>query len=137
LRPIHWLLEKGTVVICAGGGGIPTSYVENGKLEGVEVVIDKDKASSLLAFELDADLLIMATDTDGVYIDWGGDSQEIISKTTPEKISQYTFDSGSMGPKVEAACTFVERTGQRAVIGSLNDIKKMVNSLAGTQFTLK
>ena len=137
LRPIHWLLEKGTVVICAGGGGIPTSYVENGKLEGVEVVIDKDKASSLLAFELDADLLIMATDTDGVYIDWGEDSQEIISKTTPEKISQYTFDSGSMGPKVEAACTFVERTGQRAVIGSLNDIKKMVNSLAGTQFTLK
>lgn len=113
LRPIHWLLEKGTVVICAGGGGIPTSYVENGKLEGVEVVIDKDKASSLLAFELDADLLIMATDTDGVYIDWGSDSQEIISKTTPEKISQYTFDSGSMGPKVEAACTFVERTGQR------------------------
>jgi carbamate kinase len=137
LRPIHWLLEKGTVVICAGGGGIPTSYVEKGKLEGVEVVIDKDKASSLLAFELDADLLIMATDTDGVYIDWGSDSQEIISKTTPEKISQYTFDRGSMGPKVEAACTFVERTGQRAVIGSLNDIKKMVNSLAGTQFTLK
>ena len=137
LRPIHWLLEKGTVVICAGGGGIPTSYVEKGKLEGVEVVIDKDKASSLLAFELDADLLIMATDTDGVYIDWGGDSQEIISETTPEKIGQYTFDSGSMGPKVEAACTFVERTGQRAVIGSLNDIKKMVNSLAGTQFILK
>jgi carbamate kinase len=137
LRPIHWLLEKGTVVICAGGGGIPTSYVEKGKLEGVEVVIDKDKASSLLAFELDADLLIMATDTDGVYIDWGSDSQEIISKTTPEKMGHYTFDSGSMGPKVEAACTFVERTGQRAVIGSLNDIKKMVNSLAGTQFTLK
>ena len=64
LRPIHWLLEKGTVVICAGGGGIPTSYKDNGKLEGVEVVIDKDRASSLLAFELEADLLIMATDTD-------------------------------------------------------------------------
>ena len=78
LRPIHWLLEKGTVVICAGGGGIPTSYVKKGKLEGVEVVIDKDRASSLLAFELDADLLIMATDTDGVYTDWGGDSQKII-----------------------------------------------------------
>ena len=137
LRPIHWLLEKGTVVICAGGGGIPTSYVEKGKLEGVEVVIDKDKASSLLAFELDADLLIMATDTDGVYVDWGSDSQEIISRTTPEEIGQYTFDKGSMGPKVEAACSFVERSGQRAVIGSLGDIKKMVNSLAGTQFTLE
>ncbi|MAD56738.1 MAG: carbamate kinase [Euryarchaeota archaeon] len=137
LRPIHWLLEKGTVVICAGGGGIPTSYVKKGKLQGVEVVIDKDRASSLLAFELDADLLIMATDTDGVYADWGGDSQEIISKTTPEEIGQYTFDKGSMGPKVEAACTFVERSGQRAVIGSLNDLKKMVDNLAGTQFTLE
>ena len=137
LRPIHWLLEKGTVVICAGGGGIPTSYVKKGKLEGVEVVIDKDRASSLLAFELDADLLIMATDTDGVYTDWGGDSQEIISKTTPEEIGQYTFDKGSMGPKVEAACSFVERSGQRAVIGSLNDLKKMVDSLAGTQFILE
>ena len=137
LRPIHWLLEKGTVVICAGGGGIPTSYVKKGKLEGVEVVIDKDRASSLLAFELDADLLIMATDTDGVYTDWGGDSQEIISKTTPEEIGQYTFDKGSLGPKVEAACTFVERSGQRAVIGSLNDLKKMVDNLAGTQFTLE
>ena len=137
LRPIHWLLEKGTVVICAGGGGIPTSYTKKGKLEGVEVVIDKDRASSLLAFELDADLLIMATDTDGVYLDWGGDSEKIISRTTPEEIGEYAFDKGSMGPKVEAACTFVERSGERAVIGSLNDIQKMVEGLAGTQFLLK
>ena len=137
LRPIHWLLEKGTVVICAGGGGIPTSYKENGKLEGVEVVIDKDRASSLLAFELEADLLIMATDTDGVYLDWGSDSEKIISKTTPEEISKYSFDKGSMGPKVEAACSFVERSGQRAVIGSLKDIEKMVSGISGTQFLLK
>tara|TARA_B100000427_G_scaffold80766_1_gene65976 strand:+ start:31368 stop:32276 length:909 start_codon:yes stop_codon:yes gene_type:complete len=137
LRPIHWLLEKGTVVICAGGGGIPTSYAEKGKLEGVEVVIDKDRASSLLAFELDADLLIMATDTEGVYLDWGSDLERIISKTTPEEIRKYKFDNGSMGPKVEAACTFVERSGQRAAIGSLNDIQKMVDGLAGTQFLLE
>lgn len=137
LRPIHWLLEKGTVVICAGGGGIPTSYKDNGKLEGVEVVIDKDRASSLLAFELEADLLIMATDTDGVYLDWGDDSEKIISKTTPEEISKYSFDKGSMGPKVEAACSFVERSGQRAVIGSLKDIEKMVSGISGTQFLLK
>jgi len=137
LRPIHWLLEKGTVVICAGGGGIPTSYRDNGKLEGVEVVIDKDRASSLLAFELEADLLIMATDTDGVYLDWGGDSEKIISKTTPEEISKYSFDKGSMGPKVEAACSFVERSGQRAAIGSLKDIEKMVSGISGTQFLLK
>ena len=137
LRPIHWLLEKGTVVICAGGGGIPTIFNKEGKLEGVEVVIDKDRASSLLAFELDADLLIMATDTDGVYLDWGTESEKIISKITPEEIRNYKFDEGSMGPKVEAACSFVERSGQRAVIGSLKDIEGMVNGTIGTQFVLK
>ena len=137
LRPIHWLLEKGTVVICAGGGGIPTIYNKDGKLEGVEVVIDKDRASSLLAFELEADVLIMATDTEGVFHDWGTKNQKIISKTTPEQIKKYDFDKGSMGPKVEAACSFVERSGQRAVIGSLKDIKEMVDGIAGTQFTLK
>ena len=137
LRPIHWLLEKGTVVICAGGGGIPTIYNKDGKLEGVEVVIDKDRASSLLAFELEADVLIMATDTEGVFHDWGTKNQKIISKTTPEQIKKYDFDKGSMGPKVEAACSFVERSGQRAVIGSVKDIKEMVDGSAGTQFTLK
>jgi carbamate kinase len=137
LRPIHWLLEKGTVVICAGGGGIPTIYNKEGKLEGVEVVIDKDRASSLLAFELDADLLILATDTDGVYLDWGTESEKIIIKTTPDEIRNYEFDEGSMGPKVEAACSFVERSGQRAVIGSLKDIEGMVNGTTGTQFVLK
>ena len=137
LRPIHWLLEKGTVVICAGGGGIPTIYNKDGKLEGVEVVIDKDRASSLLAFELEADVLIMATDTEGVFHDWGMKNQKLISKTTPEQIKKYDFDKGSMGPKVEAACSFVERSGQRAVIGSLKDIKEMVDGIAGTQFTLK
>jgi carbamate kinase len=137
LRPIHWLLEKNTIVICAGGGGIPTIYNKEGNLEGVEVVIDKDRASSLLAFELEADVLIMATDTDGVYLDWGTESEKIISETTPEEIRKYDFDIGSMGPKVEAACSFVERSGQRAVIGSLKDIEKMVNGTAGTQFILK
>ncbi|MDC3310384.1 carbamate kinase [Candidatus Poseidoniales archaeon] len=137
LRPIHWLLEKNTVVICAGGGGIPTIYNKEGNLEGVEVVIDKDRASSLLAFELEADILIMATDTDGVYSNWGTEEKKLISKTTPEEIRKYEFDKGSMGPKVEAACSFIERSGQRAVIGSLTDIEGMVNGTAGTQFMLK
>ena len=74
LRPIHWLLEKGTIVICAGGGGIPTMYGKNGDLVGAEVVIDKDRASALLARQLNARLLILATDTDGVYTDWGSDN---------------------------------------------------------------
>jgi len=137
LRPIHWLLENNAVVICAGGGGIPTIYNKEGNLEGVEVVIDKDRASSLLAFELEADVLIMATDTDGVYLNWGTETEKIISKTTPEEIRKYKFDTGSMGPKVEAACSFIERSGQRAVIGSLTDIEGMVNGTAGTQFMLK
>ncbi len=136
MRPIHWLLEKGTIVICAGGGGIPTIFNSEGNLEGVEVVIDKDRASSLLAFELEADLLIMATDADGVYLNWGTDSAEKISTTTPDEIEKHEFEEGSMGPKVEAACDFVRRTGQRAVIGSLADLPAMVAGNAGTQFSI-
>ena len=137
MRPIHWLLEKGTIVICAGGGGIPTIFNNEGNLEGVEVVIDKDRASSLLAFELEADLLIMATDADGVYLNWGSDSAEKISTTTPDEIEKHEFEAGSMGPKVEAACDFVRRTGQRAVIGSLADLPAMVAGNAGTQFVIE
>tara|TARA_B000000532_G_scaffold218101_1_gene191197 strand:+ start:890 stop:1744 length:855 start_codon:yes stop_codon:yes gene_type:complete len=136
MRPIHWLLEKGTIVICAGGGGIPTIFNSEGNLEGVEVVIDKDRASSLLAFELEADLLIMATDADGVYLNWGTDSAEKILTTTPDEIEKHEFEEGSMGPKVEAACDFVRRTGQRAVIGSLADLPAMVAGNAGTQFSI-
>lgn len=137
MRPIHWLLEQGTIVICAGGGGIPTIYNSEGNLEGVEVVIDKDRASALLAFELEADLLIMATDADGVYLDWGTDEARLVERTTPEEIEQYEFAAGSMGPKVEAACAFVRRSGQRAVIGALADLEGMVNGTAGTQFTIE
>ena len=137
MRPIHWLLEKGTIVICAGGGGIPTIYNKEGNLEGVEVVIDKDRASSLLAFELEADLLIMATDTDGVYLDWGTEEARRIERTTPDEIEKYEFAAGSMGPKVEAAADFVSRTGQRSVIGALADIPAMVEGTAGTQFVIE
>ena len=137
MRPIHWLLENGATVICAGGGGIPTVYKPDGTLEGVEVVIDKDRASALLAFELDAGLLILATDTDGVYLDWGGENARRIEQTTPEQMEQYEFEEGSMGPKVEAACDFVRRSGGRAVIGALTDMQGMVAGTAGTQFVLE
>ena len=137
MRPIHWLLENGATVICAGGGGIPTVYKPDGTLEGVEVVIDKDRASALLAFELDAGLLILATDTDGVYLDWGTEDARRIERTTPEQIEQHEFEEGSMGPKVEAACDFVRRSGGRAVIGALSDMQGMVAGTAGTQFILE
>lgn len=137
MRPIHWLLENGATVICAGGGGIPTVYKPDGTLEGVEVVIDKDRASALLAFELDAGLLILATDTDGVYLNWGTEQARRIERTTPEQMDQHEFEEGSMGPKVEAACDFVRRSGGRAVIGSLTDMQGMVDGTAGTQFVLE
>ena len=137
MRPIHWLLENGATVICAGGGGIPTVYKPDGTLEGVEVVIDKDRASALLAFELDAGLLILATDTDGVYLDWGSEDARRIERGTPDQMEQHEFEEGSMGPKVEAACDFVRRSGGRAVIGALSDMQDMVAGTAGTQFILE
>jgi carbamate kinase len=134
IRPIKWLLEKGTIVICAGGGGIPTMYRKDADrvLTGVEAVIDKDRATELLARELEADLYIMATDVDGVYLDWGTPDQRKIDRSTVAEMEAHDFAAGSMGPKVEAACTFVRETGKRAAIGSLSDIEAIVAGEAGT-----
>ena len=134
LRPIKWLLEKGTVVICAGGGGIPVMYDPDKErtLTGIEAVIDKDRATELLARELEADLYIMATDVDGVYVDWGTPDARKIDRVTPDELNAYDFAAGSMGPKVEAACTFVRETGKLAAIGSLADIEAIVRGEAGT-----
>jgi carbamate kinase len=134
LRPIRWLLDHDVVVICAGGGGIPTMY-ETGRerhLVGVEAVIDKDLASSLLARDLEADLFIMATDVDGVYRDWGTPDQARIQQVTPAELRDHGFPAGSMGPKVDAAVEFVAATGNRSVIGALSDIDGMVSGTAGT-----
>jgi carbamate kinase len=139
LRPISWLLEQGTIVICTGGGGIPTIYRPNGAptLVGVEAVIDKDLASALLAQELAATLLVMATDVEGVYLDWQTPHARLLLHTTPEELESYEFPAGSMGPKVMAACRFVRQTGQRAAIGALTDLEKLVAGEAGTQVTLQ
>jgi len=135
IRPIRWLLEKGVIVICTGGGGIPTMYAEDGALVGAEVVIDKDRASALLARELGADVLIMATDVDGVYEGWGTPDQKIIRSATCAELQAGDFAGGSMGPKVEAACAFVIDTGGRAAIGALADLGSMVTGDAGTVIT--
>jgi len=132
LRPIRQLLEHGTVVICAGGGGIPTSYDGQRRLEGIEAVIDKDLASSLLARELDADLLVIATDVDGVYDAWGTPEQRLLGHVAPEELESLALPAGSMGPKVRAACEFARQTGHRAVIGSLADIAELVAGTTGT-----
>jgi len=134
IRPIRWLLDHQTVVICAGGGGIPTTWVAGRErtLGGVEAVIDKDLASELLARELEADLFVMATDVDGVYDNWGTPEQRRLDRVTPQELRSKDYAAGSMGPKVLAAAKFVESTGKRAAIGSLADIEKIVEGAAGT-----
>ena len=133
IRPISWLLERGAVVICTGGGGIPTMYLPGTRtLVGAEVVVDKDRASALLATELDADLLVMATDVDAVYLDFGTPDQRPIGSATVAELARARFAAGSMGPKVEAAVDFVERTGKRAAIGTLADVGEMVAGTRGT-----
>ncbi len=134
IHPVEWLIEKGTIVICAGGGGIPVMYEKGGgrRLSGVEAVIDKDRAAGMLATELEADVYVMATDVEGVFLDWGMPSQRLIRHTTPDELESHDFAAGSMGPKVEAACAFVRKTGKRAGIGCLNDIEKIVVGEAGT-----
>jgi carbamate kinase len=133
LRPIEQLLERGTVVVCAGGGGIPTVYDEQRQLHGVEAVIDKDLASSLLARDLDADLLVIATDVDGVYADWGTPEQQKLGLVSPEDLEGLELPAGSMGPKVRAACRFARQTGHPAAIGSLADIARLVAGTGGTR----
>ncbi len=131
-RPIRWLVERGVIVICSGGGGIPTTYGPKRQLRGVEAVIDKDRASALLARELDADLYIMATDVDAVYVGWGTPEQKGIRHAPPAALDQYNFAAGSMGPKVEAAQDFAESTGKPAAIGALADLEAMIKGEAGT-----
>jgi len=134
LRPIKWLLEKHTIVIAAGGGGIPAAYQpgQERKLAGIECVIDKDLATELLARELGADLLVMLTDADAVYVDWGQPTRKAIRRASPDAIGRLEFPAGSMGPKVDAACRFVRATGRRAAIGELADLGRIIDGHAGT-----
>jgi len=134
IKPISWLLEKGAVVICTGGGGIPTMYEPGTKrLVGAEVVIDKDRASALLAQDLNDDLFVMATDVDAVYTDFGTPNQKAIGRITAEQVRALELPAGSMGPKVEAAVTFVQKTGNRAAIGTLAQLRGVVSGDLGTQ----
>jgi carbamate kinase len=134
IQPVIWLLERGAVVICAGGGGIPTVLptAGSGELLGVEAVIDKDFASELLAEDVGADLFVMATDVDGVYLDWGTPNERRLGRVTTDELAAHKFPAGSMGPKVEAAARFAAKTGKRAAIGALEDIAGIVSGTAGT-----
>lgn len=134
LEPIRWLLDKGALVIAAGGGGIPVVRdTDVDAWRGVEAVIDKDLCASLLAQGVHADVLIIVTDVAGVYLDWNLPTQRLVRKVTPEALAGHNFAAGSMGPKVEAACDFVRQTGRRAAIGSLEQIGDLLSGHAGTQ----
>jgi carbamate kinase len=134
MRPIKWLLERGVVVVCAGGGGIPTAYASGRgrRLVGVEAVIDKDLCSELLARELDADLLIMATDVEAVFTGWGTPNARAISRASPAAMGRLQFPPGSMGPKVGAARRFATATGKVAAIGAIAELPAITRGVAGT-----
>lgn len=129
-KSIDTLLAAGQIVICCGGGGIPVCRNEIG-FQGVEGVIDKDLSATLLAKQLNADKLLILTDADAVYLDWGTDQQRALRTATPTQLSQYVFPAGSMGPKVEAAADFAT-FGGRAYIGALEEGVEVLGERAGT-----
>jgi carbamate kinase len=132
IEVIRMLVDEGIVVICAGGGGIPTAYDSDRKLYGVEAVIDKDLAAGLLATGLDADMFVMLTDVASVYADFGSPAQRPIAVAHPDALERLEFAAGSMGPKVAGACKFVRESGHSAAIGKLSDLEDIIDGRAGT-----
>ncbi|MBW2199169.1 MAG: carbamate kinase [Deltaproteobacteria bacterium] len=135
-KEIKKLIDMDFIVICCGGGGIPVVRKER-RFSGVEAVIDKDLASSVLAREINADIFIVASDVEGAAVDWGKPEQRILRKVALSEIKEYVeaghFPEGSMGPKVDAVIQFAESTGNRSIICNLDDIQKSVEGIAGTE----
>ena len=127
------LLDRGTIVVCAGGGGVAVRTWQDGTHEGVEAVVDKDLASAVLAEQIGADLLIVLTDVAGVVAGYGTPQARLLERATPARLRALGLPAGSMGPKAEACANFVERTGGRAVIGALGQAAEIVSGRAGTQ----
>lgn len=136
---IKSLFDEGTVVVAAGGGGVPVVQdARSGRYAGVEAVIDKDLAAALLARLLEVDLLMILADVDGVFLNYGGPEQRLVDRMSVREAREYLaegqFPAGSMGPKVEAAVRFIESGGKRAVIGSLERVEDTLTGEAGTSF---
>ena len=135
LSTLRLLIGAGVLVVCVGGGGIPVIADEHGVLRGVEAVIDKDLAAAVLAVALGADALLMLTDVAEVQADWQTVRARPLSDVTVAELRSLRFAAGSMGPKVEGACRFVERTGGLAAIGSLSDGASILRGRGGTRVT--
>ncbi|MGV3723523.1 MAG: carbamate kinase [Actinomycetota bacterium] len=133
LGPIRLLADAGVIVVCAGGGGIPVAHSDDGAISGVEAVIDKDLASSLLAIELDADALLLLTDVEAIFRGWGTAGALPLRGVHPAELRQMDLAIGSMAPKAEAACRFVEATGRSAGIGRLQDAAAILRGERGTR----
>jgi len=129
---IRVLLDSGALVVCAGGGGIPVTSDESGGLHGAEAVVDKDLTAALLARALSADALLLLTDVDAVIDRFGAADAQPIRRATPGELRARSLPAGSMGPKVEAACRFVEATGRLAAIGRLDSAADLLSGNAGT-----
>jgi carbamate kinase len=134
-RQIRLLLRSGAVVVCAGGGGVPVIRDERGKLRGIEAVVDKDLTAAVLAEALDADVLLVLSDVPNVVRRHGTPEAEPITRITPGALRREPFPAGSMGPKVDAVCRFVELTGDMAAIGRLEDAEAIMAGGAGTIIT--
>jgi carbamate kinase len=132
IEVIRLLIKHGVTVICAGGGGIPVIRRRDDSHLGIEAVIDKDHASGLLAREINADALLLLTDVDGVYLDWGTPQQHRLETVTPSKLRTYSFASGSMGPKVAAAIDFATTGRGMTGIGRLEDALDILEHRSGT-----
>ncbi|OYU50464.1 MAG: carbamate kinase [Rhizobiales bacterium PAR1] len=137
LEAIRTLIDHQITVICLGGGGIPVVRDPEGKMHGIEAVIDKDHASALLARDLKADWLLMLTDVEAIYTGWGTDHAEAIRETTPEALAALSFPAGSMGPKVAAAVAFVSHTAGRAGIGRMQDASAILAGTAGSRIAVR
>jgi carbamate kinase len=131
LRVLKLLLEQGVVVVCAGGGGIPVLRLDNGSLIGVEAVIDKDAASALLAAQLGADALLLLTDVEAVYRDFGSAHASALPRLSVAQARALKMPAGSMGAKVQAACDFAE-SGGVSRIGRLQDALAILEGRTGT-----
>jgi carbamate kinase len=135
IEVIERLVNSGVIVICAGGGGVPVIRDAAGDVVGVEAVIDKDLSSALIAELIQADALLLLTDVAAVSPDINDPAAAAITRSTPNDLRSRQFPAGSMGPKVEAACRFVERGGGMAAIGALADVASILEGVAGTIVT--